>query len=74
MKSLWNKAKIVARIASLIWALISFSLRFSKAMKLTDTELKKKTILEVMVGLIKDVPYDLPGLISLEFKDNNGGN
>ena len=73
MKTLWRKAQIIGKIASFIWALIVFRKRLAQAKKETDLALKRKTILELIVDLLKKMPYELPGLLSVEFKEENGG-
>lgn len=73
MKTLWRRAQIVGKIAAFIWALIIFRKRLARATKETDLALKRKIILELIVDLLKKIPYELPGLLSVEFKGENGG-
>ena len=73
MKTLWRRLQIGSKLLGFIWTLIAFFRGLSKANKLEDDEAKKKTILDLFGELAKKIPYDLPGLIVSEFKDNNGG-
>jgi len=73
VKTLWRKAQIAGKKAAFIWALIVFRKRLAQAKKETDLALKRKTILELIVDLLKKIPYELPGLLSVEFKEENGG-
>jgi hypothetical protein len=73
MKTLWRRAQIVGKAAAFIWALIIFRWRLARAKKETDLALKRKIILELIVDLLKKIPYELPGLLSVEFKEENGG-
>ena len=72
IKAALRKVKIATRTASLLVSLISFAVRLSKAMKLENIEARKKGILEAVAKLIEGLPYDLPGLLRLEFKENGG--
>jgi len=74
LRTLFRRAKIVTRIASFVKALIMFAKRFSEAKKEEDPETKKKLFLDAFSSLAKEIPYDLPGLLSLEFKNDTGGN
>ena len=73
IKAALRKVKIATRTASLLVSLISFAVRLSKAMKIEDLEERKNSILEAVARLIESLPYDLPGLLRLEFEKENGG-
>ena len=46
-----------------------FFRNLAKANKEKDNEAKRKSILEAITNLVKSIPYDLPGLLVLEFKE-----
>ena len=69
MKSLWRRAQIITRLGSFIWSLVVFFRNLAKANKEEDNEAKRKSILEAITNLVKSIPYDLPGLLVLEFKE-----
>jgi len=73
VKTLWRRAQIIGKTAAFIWALIVFRKSLARTQKETDLALKRKTILGLIVDLLKKIPYELPGLLSVEFKKENGG-
>ena len=68
-----RKAKIVRRLITLALALYTFAREISKAMKQETVEAKRKSLLEAFENVAKDIPWDLPGLLKIEFQNNNNG-
>jgi len=73
METLWRRLTIVSRLVSFARALIAFARQLSKANKAADNEAKKNLLLEGIGNLAKGIPYDLPELLRLEFKNDTGG-